>query len=71
MQADRNRLCLSDCLCYPIASGLSANRKLTHHPKMELELCCVNRGEVVTVGFGVVAANFDYFGDESLPWPAL
>src|SRR6185437_9411889 len=37
----------------------------------ELEICCKNRREVVPIVLGVVAANFEGFGDEPLPWPAL
>src|SRR6185437_5196225 len=36
-----------------------------------LEICCKNGREVVPIVLGVVAANFENFGDESLPWPAL
>src|SRR6185437_7643098 len=36
-----------------------------------LEICCENRREVVPIVLGVVAANFENFGDESLTWPAF
>lgn len=38
---------------------------------MSCESRCEDRTKVITVGFRVIAAKFENFGDESLSWPAL
>ena len=38
---------------------------------LSLESSCDERAKVVAVVFGVVTANFQNFGDESLSWAAL